>query len=161
MKLFTLGYGSWPPARRVDRLVASLQDAGVRLLIDVRHSPCASQIDSLSNYGPRNWHLQAGAGAGFVGLLEKHGVEYRWLVELGNPQKNDPTMAILREHLVSADLRWPVNRGLELLRPLLTEARPAALLCACKDFRVCHRTLVAEAACQRFPALKIEICHLP
>jgi hypothetical protein len=39
MKLFTAGYGRWPVATRMDRLIEALTDAGVTLLIDTRHSP--------------------------------------------------------------------------------------------------------------------------
>src|SRR5438105_1122432 len=159
MVLYTIGYARWPTARRMAGMIAALKSAGVRLLIDTRHSPCASQIDRHSHYGPRDWNLQAG-DAGLPTALQREGIDYRWLVELGNPQKNDPTMTILREQLVSADERWPVNRGLKLLRQILLEAGPCALLCACADFRRCHRTVIVEAARERFPTLKLEIVHL-
>ncbi|MFL5339807.1 MAG: DUF488 family protein [Gemmataceae bacterium] len=159
MILYTIGYGLWPPAKRRAGLLGSLQQAGVRLLIDTRHSPCASQLDPANSYGPRDWHLQADGG--IAAQLANHGIDYRWLVELGNPQKTDPAMAVLLAHLNSRNERWPINRGVALLAKILGETGPCALLCACADYRQCHRTVVAEAARERFPELDIEIAHLP
>ena len=159
MTLFTIGYGHWPPAKRLAGLLAALAEAGVQLLIDARHSPCASQLDPASHYGAHDWNLQAHGG--IAAQLERHGIGYRWLVELGNPQKNDRGMAVLQAHLKSADDRWPVNRGLNLLANILGEAGPCVLLCACADYRTCHRTVIAEAARERFPKLHIDIAHLP
>jgi uncharacterized protein (DUF488 family) len=160
MNLFTIGYSYWPTAKRMDSLIASLKSAGVRLLIDTRHSPCASQITPGGTYGPHEWNLQAGPH-GLAHRLAEEGIDYRWLVELGNPQKNDPAMTILRAHLASRDDQWPVNRGLTLLAEILRKTGPCALLCACADYRHCHRTVVAEAAKVLFPEMKIEIAHLP
>jgi uncharacterized protein (DUF488 family) len=160
MKLFTIGYGYWPTSRRMDSMIASLKCAGVQLLIDTRHSPCASQIQPGGTYGPHEWNLQAGS-KGLTHHLAEEGIDYRWLVELGNPQKNDPAMTILREHLASRDAQWPVNRGLALLAEILSETGPCALLCACADYRHCHRTVVARQTKIRFPELELEIAHLP
>jgi hypothetical protein len=159
MVLYTIGYGRWPPPRRMKGMIEALQSAGVKLLVDTRHSPCSSNVEPGSSYGPRDWNLQAG-DTGIAHHLKAAGIDYRWLGELGNPQKNDPGMTILREQLATADLRWPVNRGLLVLRGLL-DGGPCALLCACVDYRQCHRTVIAEAMRQRFPELAIEICHLP
>jgi uncharacterized protein (DUF488 family) len=159
MLLHTIGSGYWPVAKRVEAICDCLKRAGVELLIDARHSPCASQLDPGSQYGPREWNLQSG-GNGIEQMLKSHGISYLWLVELGNPQKNDPGMAVLREQLASAHDRWPVNRGLQLLADTLSKGKSCALLCACADYRHCHRTLIAEAARARFPKLNIEIKHL-
>ena len=159
MKLYTAGYGRWPVATRIDRLIDALKKAGVSLLIDARHSPCASQMDPKSHYGPHDWNLQAGA-KGIAAHLRRAGIDYRWLVELGNPQKNDRKMAVLKEQLASGDEQWPVNRGLALLATILREGRPCALLCACADWRKCHRTVIAEAIRTRYPKLGIEVEHV-
>jgi hypothetical protein len=160
MTLFTIGYGLWPPAERMEALLRTLTEAGVRLLIDIRHSPCSSQLDPKSHYGPRLWHLQAGGG-GIEESLLRQGIEYRWLVEVGNPQINDKGFRVLKEHLASDDERWPVNCGLKVLEVLLRAAGPCALLCACADWRKCHRTLIAEAAQRKFPSVTLDISHLP
>src|SRR5262249_11892823 len=158
MILYTIGYGHWPAPRRMTGMIKALQSADVKLLIDTRHSPCSSNIEPTSSYGPRDWNLQAG-DAGIAHQLDGAGIDYRWLGELGNPQKKDPAMTILREHLATRDVRWPVNRGLLVLRDLL-DSGPCALLCACDDWRHCHRTVIAEAMRERCPELGIEINHL-
>jgi hypothetical protein len=108
MELCTIGYGRWPTKRRLERLVGALTAAGVTTLVDTRHSPCPSNLDPRSNYGPRDWHL-LDAGRGLDGHLRTAGIDYLWLVELGNPQKTDPAMAVLRAHLADAEAPWPVS----------------------------------------------------
>jgi hypothetical protein len=85
-------------------------------------------------------------GSGIVTLLRGAGIEYRWLVELGNPQKTDPGMEVLRAHLSDPAGDWPVHRGLEILRRLVVdERRRCCLLCACETYEGCHRKVIAEA----------------
>lgn len=150
MQLCTVGYGRWAPGERTARLLRVLQEAHVTTLVDIRHAPCSSQLSPDSTYGPRDWHLQT-AGQGLSAQVARVGISYRWLGELGNPQKNDPAMTILRAHLASADDQWPVNRGLRLLAQLLHDRdQVCCLLCACKDYDGCHRKLIAEALTTRF-----------
>ena len=151
-EFFTAGYGRWDAKSRWDRLVSALLDARVGLLVDVRHSPCASNRDPGHHYGPRDWHVQAD-GRGIAAKLREVGIGYLWLVELGNPQKTDPRMAVLREHLADPAGGWPVHRGLELLRGLVADrgVRPC-LLCACAEYESCHRKLIAEALRDRLSA---------
>jgi uncharacterized protein (DUF488 family) len=86
------------------------------------------------------------------------GIRYTWLVELGNPQKVDPAMAILREQLKFRDNIWPVQRGLALLNELVrVESNRCCLLCACAEFESCHRKVVAEAFCERYFEGKLTI----
>lgn len=145
MELFTVGYGRWAPRERWSSFVAVLREANVDVLVDVRHSPCSSSLDPENTYGPRDWHLRA-EGGGIVSLLYAEGIEYRWLVELGNPQKNDREMRVLREHLREKSASWPVQRGIAELRKLVIDLhKRCCLLCACEDFESCHRSLVAEA----------------
>jgi hypothetical protein len=159
--LFTIGYGRWAPDRRIKGLISELTCAGVNMLVDIRHSPCASQLTDASNYGPRDWHLQL-AGHGIESVLNAANVEYRWVVELGNPQKTDPEMEVLRQHLQSSDRRWPVNRGLDLLEQMILEkGRTCCLLCVCKDWRECHRAIIAEAIRELWRHGSLEVIHLP
>ena len=142
--LWLVGYGAWPVAARAERLVAALGSRGVTRLVDVRLNPSASGVLP-GPYGPKPWTLQAGR-SGIVGLLADAGIAYDWLVELGNPQRHDPAMAVLRDHIADPDGGWPVHRGLALLAPLVRRpAEVVALLCACPDHRTCHRTVVARA----------------
>lgn len=149
--LFTLGYGRWPTPARGSKLVAALKAAGVDLLVDIRHSPCASNLDPANAYGPKGTSLQAGE-AGIVPLLRAGGISYLWLVELGNPQKNDDEMRILKEHLTAGvDSDWPVARGLKLAKDLVLSGKRVALMCACGQYGGCHRKPVAEAILKLLP----------
>ncbi len=155
MQLSTMGYGRWPVASRLTKTLDALRRGHVDVLIDIRHSPCPSQVKEHPIYGPRPWHLQAGT-AGLRSELKAANIDYLWLVELGNPQKVDPEMRVLREHLAQAGDEWPVQRGLRLLRQLVAEgAKHCCLLCACKDYENCHRKLIAEALQERLPGLNL------
>src|SRR3954447_10295614 len=95
--LWIVGSGGWPTSVRARRLVAALSERGVTRLVDVRLNPCASGVRP-GQYGPKPWTLQAGE-AGIVGLMGSAGIVYEWMAELGNPQRHDPAMAVLREHI--------------------------------------------------------------
>src|SRR3989442_587091 len=95
--LWIVGYGGWPTSARAERLVSALSQRGVSRLVDVRLNPCASDVKE-GRYGPKPWTLQSGR-SGIVGLLNSAGLAYEWLMELGNPQRHDPAMAVLRKHL--------------------------------------------------------------
>jgi Protein of unknown function, DUF488 len=147
--LWTAGYGAWPVSVRAERLVAALSQRGVTRLVDVRLSPSASDVKP-GRYGPKPWTLQPGR-SGIVGLLEAAGIAYEWLVELGNPQRHDPMMAVLRAHLADPAGGWPVHRGLDRLAALVEQPGDlVALLCACADDRTCHRTVIAHALAARY-----------
>lgn len=142
--LYTVGYGIWKPAARMTGLINSLKQARVKLLIDARHSPCAAATSADSLYGPKDWNLQVAAG--ISELLAREGIQYLWMLELGNPQKNDKSMAVLRSQLADDQHEWPVHRGLALLAARVRDRRhPCCILCACQDYATCHRRLVAEA----------------
>lgn len=158
--MFTVGYGRWPAQTHWAKLVAALRSARAELLVDVRHSPCASNMDPGHHYGPRDWHVRAG-GKGISPLLKEAGIGYLWLVELGNPQKQDERMAVLREHLAAPAGGWPVHRGLDLLARLVRdEGRRCCLMCACPRYDECHRQLIAEALAARLPSGQLAINDL-
>lgn len=158
MKLYTMGYGAWPTQQRLAKMIQGLKTAEVNTLVDIRHSPCASRLTPDSNYGPRAWHLQT-EGQGIKHELENAGIDYVWVGELGNPQKHDPRMTVLRAHIESADERWPVNRGFKTLLGLVRDqGKRCCLLCACKDYETCHRKLIAETFCHRFLPGQVTIC---
>jgi len=143
-ELLTVGYGRWSAKSRWQRLVSALRSASVQLLVDIRLSPCSSNLDPTHHYGPRRWHVQ-GQGQGIADGLREAGIDYLWLVELGNPQKNDAEMQVLKEHLADTSREWPVHRGLKLLHRLAAEERRrCCLMCACKDYGSCHRRVIAE-----------------
>lgn len=147
--LFTMGYGSWDAPRRLEGMLTALRAAGVTLLVDTRHSPCPSDAEGKTRYGPQPWHLLPG-NDGITKHLADIGIRYRWLVELGNPQKRDPQMRVLHEHLGDSAGAWPVHRGLRLLEELVATEQ-CCLLCACADYDGCHRKVIAEAFRDRSP----------
>lgn len=147
-QLWTVGYGCWPASNRAERLVASLIARGITRLVDIRLNPSSADVNE-GRYGPKPWTLQAG-DAGLGGLLAPAGIAYEWLVELGNPQRRDRSMTILRAHLADPAGEWPVHRGLDRLAALVRQpSAVVALLCACADERTCHRTLIAGALSER------------
>ena len=159
-ELWLVGYGAWPSAKRASGLVGALLGRGVTRLVDVRLSPCGSDPEEGRPYGPKPWNLQAGR-AGLAGLLGDAGIGYEWLVELGNPQRRDPEMAILKAHLADPLGGWPVHRGLDRLAPLVDRAgEVVAILCACGDWRTCHQTLVARALSDRDFGGKLSLLDL-
>src|SRR5215213_8600675 len=117
--LWTIGYGTWPSPVRAERMVLALLAAGITRLVDVRLNPCASGVKP-GAYGPKPWTLQTG-NSGIVGLLAPAGIAYEWIAELGNPQRQDKTMAVLREHLADPRGEWPVHRGLDRLTALVDQ----------------------------------------
>ena len=154
--LWTTGYGAWPTAVRAERLVAALVARGVTRLVDVRLNPCASDVKP-GRYGPKPWTLQT-ERSGIVGLLAAAGIAYEWLVELGNPQRHDKSMTVLRAHLADRHGAWPVHRGLDRLDKLVEiPCESVCLLCACADFQACHRTLIARALAARRPSSSLVI----
>lgn len=164
MTLYTVGYGKWSVAVRATSLISALRAHEIQVLVDIRHSPCASDLNpaSIGPYRMQDWHLQA-EDNGIERLLRHAGIDYLWVVELGNPQKKDPDMKVLRAHLRSADDRWPVNRGLDLLKRLVVDqGKRCCLLCACAEVQSCHRKLVTdEISNSRAAAFGgIEIRHL-
>src|SRR4051812_18671064 len=116
-RLWIAGYGGWPAPVRARRLVDALTGRGVTRLVDVRLNPCASELGP-GRYGPKPWTLQPGR-LGIAGLAADAGIAYEWLVELGNPQRHDRAMAVLREHLADPLGGWPVHRGLDRLAALV------------------------------------------
>lgn len=149
-QIWTVGYGAWAAPVRADRLVKALADRGITRLVDVRLAPCSADLDPKRTYGPRAWHLQPG-DAGIVALLKQSGIVYEWIVELGNPQRQDPSMAVLRSQLADPSGDWPVHRGLARLADRVREpGAVVCLLCACAEAKRCHRTVIATALNDRF-----------
>jgi hypothetical protein len=158
--LWTIGYGTWPSPVRAERMVSALVAEGITRLVDVRLNPCASAVKP-GRYGPKPWTLQTG-NAGIAGLLAPAGIAYEWLAELGNPQRQDRAMAILRAHLADPGGDWPVHRGLDRLWALVEQpGERVALLCACADARACHRTVIAQALGARAFAGGLVIRDIP
>lgn len=143
--LFTIGYNAWKAAERMKSLCRTLTDTGVTFLVDVRLSPCASDPSGRSSYGPKPWTLEAKGGIRTE--LQWHHIDYLWMPELGNPQKNDRNMKILKHQLADTGGTWPIHRGFALLSELVSEDQVCCLMCGCDNYQQCHRQVVAEALC--------------
>ncbi len=158
--LYAMGYGSWKDTKqRMARMIRGLQDAGVHWLVDVRHSPCASDPGSTGHYAAKDWNLQVSSG--LEPQLREAGIEYLWLVELGNPQKRDPSMSVLKWQLATCDEKWPVNRGLGRLAELVrTPSVSCCILCACSEYTSCHRRVIAEALADRHFAGQLRVIDI-
>ena len=164
--LYTVGYGVWPAKIRMIVMTRALKCAGITHVVDIRHAPCSAGLPpkGSSRYWPQPWHLQP-CGEGIKQELNRRGIEYQWMVELGNPQKHDPSMAVMREQIRSSSDAWPIIRGLVMLRELMVVPdadidKKVCLLCSCKSFESCHRKLVAETFAKRFALNPTEVVDL-
>jgi uncharacterized protein (DUF488 family) len=133
--IWTVGYEKLLPGA----LVAELEAAGVRRVIDVRYRPQSRRA------GMSKTRLGA--------LLAEHGIAYEHRRELGTP----------------ADMRWLFHAGriaeaaaaytahveaetpeaLDELAAELDDAPPTALLCLEADPAGCHRRVITQALCAR------------
>lgn len=142
--LTTIGYESVA----VPEFLATLRDAGVELLVDVR------AVASSRRPGFAKTALSAN--------LASVGIEYLHLRGLGTPKegriaaragRHEAMHAIFRAHLTTP----PAEADLAVLADIVASGRRACLLCLEADPAHCHRSLVAAAIAQRVP---LEIVHL-
>ncbi len=114
--LYTIGYADIEAAAQVERLMNQEH----MLLVDIRLSP-------RSRWRPA-WNRNA--------LRTAYGERYAWEHRLGNLHYQDRTLDI-----VLAEGHMDAVRE---IAKLLIAGASIILLCACKDARTCHRTLVAK-----------------
>lgn len=128
--LATIGYEN----NTIDRVVQTLRDAGVELLVDIRavassRKPGFSKRQlaaSLDEAGIKYVHLQA------LGT-PKPG---RDAVRAGHPERME---VIYREHMTGDRPQAELAQA-----KTLVQERKSCLLCYERDHRNCHRRLVAE-----------------
>jgi hypothetical protein len=120
VSLVSIGY----EGRTADELIATLVDARVTMLVDVRPTP-RSRKPGLSRR-----RLQAS--------LEAVGIEYRHVSALGNPKEN-------REHFRTGDL----DRGRSVFAELLSHGDADSALADLAE--VCQREHVAGALLRTGP----------
>jgi uncharacterized protein (DUF488 family) len=141
--LWTIGYERLLPPE----LVAELQAAGVKRLLDVRFRPQSRR---------------AGMSKTRLGqLLADHGIAYEHRRALGTPPdirwfyKNRREAEGARrfaEH-IEADEAGALDELADELRS--PSAPPTALLCLEADPAVCHRRILADHLRQRIPDLRV------
>lgn len=134
--LFTVGY----QGRTVKALVQRLREAGVTRVLDVRFSPAS----------PRPGF----SGPALRRALERAGLEYRGLPEVGNPFRAEAA-----EDLAGALARYRAHLAERpgLLPVVLQAAEGArtALLCSEANPARCHRSVLAEALAAAAPGLRV------
>jgi uncharacterized protein (DUF488 family) len=138
--LITVGY----EGRSAAELVATLTEAGVTVLADVRLTP-SSRKPGLSK-------------TGLAAALAAAGIEYLHLPALGNPRDNrqpfrhgDPASRERFEELLGTP---PAQAALAELESRIPGER-VALLCFERDAGRCHRQLVSDQLRGRDPRLAV------
>jgi uncharacterized protein (DUF488 family) len=141
--LATVGY----EGATLREVIGKLQDAGVRIVIDVRA-------------------VAASRRAGFsktllAGSLGEAGIDYRHLRALGTPKPGREAArkgriaemhAIFEEQLETPEAQLQLIEATEI-----ASERPAALLCFEADAAGCHRRIVAERIRERTGAKVVDL----
>jgi uncharacterized protein (DUF488 family) len=140
--IWTIGYERLLPAE----LVAELEAAGVKRLIDVRYRPQSRR---------------AGMSKTRLGeLLGDHGIAYEHRRALGTPPdirwfyKNKQEAEGARRFSTHIESAAPDALD-DLAEELRTSAPPTALLCLEEDPAVCHRRILTDHLTTRVPGLKV------
>jgi uncharacterized protein (DUF488 family) len=140
--LYTISY----EGRSLEKFLADLQAAGVRLLADVRENPLSRKAGFSKN--------------ALAEALRAKGIAYRHLRPLGCPRpirdqyRDDGDWQRYTEGFMAhLDQQQP---ALEELASLTAE-QPTALLCYEADFNRCHRTYVARAVAK---SRDTEVLHI-
>lgn len=135
MRLFTIGHGT----RSADELVACLDEAAVRTLVDVRRFPGSR----------RNPQFNRDA---LAASLAAAGIEYRHVEELGGRLSGEPGEERFGCIQVAAFRSYAARMGnpawQEALAAALAEPNPC-LMCAETPWWRCHRRLIAELLAAR------------
>jgi uncharacterized protein (DUF488 family) len=141
--LYTIGYEDHPTP---GSLVAALQHAGVRRLVDVRELP---------NSRRRGFSKKALAAA-----LSDGGIAYVHARPLGNPHRDLYRAGRLAEGEAAYRAHLTAPEAQETLAYLqATLDTPTCLLCLEASPEHCHRRLVAEALRARVPGLEVvDLC---
>lgn len=129
--LFTIGYEQTPPKAVLDEL----QQAGVKLLVDVR------AVTSSRRPGFSKNQLAAG--------LDERGIAYIHMRGLGTPKEGREAARSgdikSLERIYAKQLKTPEAKAeMDELRALIGKAGPVCILCYERDHRQCHRRFIAE-----------------
>lgn len=132
-RIFTIGHST----RSLEELIAALHEHGIKLLVDIRSFPMSRRLPWFN----REWLEQE---------LPKHGIQYRWMQDLGGRRKKQmeisPNTALRNDSFRNyADymLTKPFKAAIaELIR--LAHQEPTAIMCAERVYFRCHRMLVSD-----------------
>ena len=131
--IYTIGHST----RTLDELVRALKAHDIRALADIRAFPVSRRVPHFNREV-------------LEGELPAHGIEYRWVKELGGYRKkildDSPNVALRNEsfrnyadYMMSEEFVTAVS---ELAR--LAERSPTAYMCAERSYLQCHRRLVSD-----------------
>ena len=134
MTIYTIGYEGATQAE----VIAALERAGVRRVIDVRQLPL-SRRPGFSK-------------SSLAASLREHDIDYVHLRALGTPKpgrdaakKGDRATL---EAVYAGQLELPEAQAAAAQMRTLAAEMPSALLCYERDPCVCHRTLLLAAECE-------------
>jgi uncharacterized protein (DUF488 family) len=144
LEILTVGHSSRP----LPEFLALLAAHAVRTLVDVRAYPRSR----------RHPHFD---GAALAAALATHGVDYHHLPALGGKRPDagpgspdtgweDPGMRAYAAHTRTALFA----AGLDSVIRLASTGPPLALMCAERDWRRCHRQMIADALLLRGIAVR-------
>ncbi|NLE27048.1 MAG: DUF488 domain-containing protein [Clostridiaceae bacterium] len=125
MKIYTIGYGGRKPSEFIDLL----KKADIKAVVDVRLSPERAFMGIYAKGKDPNKGIQ--------GLLEREGIQYIWIPELGNPFMKD------KDWKPKFQLHWEQNKD-SLCSRLYELNIPFCLLCCEKYASTCHRKVISD-----------------
>ena len=141
MRIFTIGY----EGTTVGEFLATLKDAGVQRVIDVRALPLSRRP------GFSKSPLRA--------ALEETGIEYIHLKALGTPTEGRTAAKAGRhedlKRIYAGQLELPEAMAQSAQMLDLAAEKPSAVLCMERDPAQCHRTLLLDGV-----AADAEVVHL-
>ena len=115
-------------------MIDVLQNHGIQLLVDVRELPL-SRKNGFSKSSLKKY-------------LNEAGIEYISIRELGTPKE-------IRHNLKDKVISWQkfkelymvyLDKHIDTVKRLeeLAKSKPTAIMCYEKDWRICHRSIIAE-----------------
>ena len=122
---YTIGYGG----RHPQHFIAMLTQHRIEMICDVRAEPRRAYR------GIYTFNPEKGCGP-LPQLLAQAGMQYRWLPELGNPDRQDPEIRAFQRLMAQE-----AESRLQRLRACVQATR-ACLLCAEQDAQRCHRRII-------------------
>ena len=130
MTVFTIGHGTRP----AEELVATLSEAGIRTLVDVRRFPGSRRNPQFNQ-------------ATLAAFLEEQGIAYLHAVELGGRRSGEAGKERFGCIRTAAFRSYAARMGSPEWQEALAQALAepvACLMCAETAWQRCHRRLIAE-----------------
>jgi uncharacterized protein (DUF488 family) len=144
LPLYTVGHSNRP----IGELLAMLEDAGVKRLLDVRAMPKSRRWPQFDR-------------AALAGSLAAAGIEYAWqgdtLGGFRKPRPGSPNVALtgafrgFADHMDSPEFSQTIDGLLDA-----AARTPTAIMCAEKLAAECHRSLITDYVLNR----GVEVVHL-